>query len=372
MKILFSNGWSLLQAAERTGSVKSNKSRLWELVENGQLIAFGRPYTQSDREWMPGVLCRSLDKQDVHMSSASGGGRTFVDILLFPVLCAPNVVDILDGKSLKLVFWDFILHDPEVEFLALHAVQSDPDLLRVYDWGWRDPRDECCEWPLVFSLGGLAGGQSENSFDYRLDPLSHAAQAAADLVCLRYEALLSLLRDETLDALGDPVTSSGTYRILPSIWSHHDYFFDVKTGDVCRRNFDAKAGLHEATGTRWSAVMLKKPQQVEPFHVKPLVPHQARRFTTEPQDEANRQEDPTNRNETKSKSKTECERWLCSLMRASPDKPTMIKMDLFKEAQKKWPNTLSERSFDAARNEAIRKTGAWAWAEPGRPSKRSD
>jgi hypothetical protein len=100
-------------------------------------------------------------------------------------LDGPNVVDLLDGMSLKDAFWQFVLHDPEVQQFGRKAIKANPDLKRVYEEGWCYPSGSQ-EWPVAFSHGSLAGGRSENSpVGYLEGPAPPSVQRAADVVCLR-------------------------------------------------------------------------------------------------------------------------------------------------------------------------------------------
>jgi hypothetical protein len=267
--------WSLAEAVKRTTGSKNSDdkdSQFWTMLELGQLVAFGRRQSQSDREWIPETTCKFLINRDLKTSSASGlnaKDKPFLDILIYPVLHAPNAIDFLHGISLKDAFWRFVLHDPEVEFLGSKAIKANPDLDRVYREGWCHPNGSQ-EWPVAFVQGALAGGRSPNSpIGYSADPLPQEVQRAADVVCHRFSALLTPLRQGILEAAGDPVRSRGTDRILPSIWLHPSYFLDSKNGDVLQANDADTADWHNIRVKRWRAVMLKRPQQPNLFHVKP-------------------------------------------------------------------------------------------------------
>lgn len=269
-------GWSLAEAVKRiTGSKNPNgkDSQFWTIVERGELAIFGRRAIQSEHEWIPAATFTSLVNRDLKTSSASGKNakdQRFLDILIYPVLHAPNAIDFLDNKSLKDAFWEFVLHDPEVLFLGNKAIKADPDLTQVYREGRRQ-RGAGWEWPFEFFQGELAGGRSKESpIGFLADPLPQEVQLAADTVCDRYSALLALLRQQKLEAVGDSSRSRGTNLILSSIWSHPSYYFDAMNGDVLQKN-ENPTGWHDIWLKRWRAVMLQRPT----FHVEPLVPDAA-------------------------------------------------------------------------------------------------
>jgi hypothetical protein len=364
-------GWSLAEAVKRTTGSKNpddNGSQFWTMVEQGALVAFGRRHTQSDREWMPAPTCKLLFKRDLSTSSASGLNGTdqsFLDILIYPVLHAPNVVDLLEGMSLKDAFWQFVLRDPEVQLLGSKAIKADPNLKRLYRKGWCCPSG-CAEWPVAFNQGDLAGGRSsDNPIGYLADPPLKEVQQAADIVCLRYGSLLKLLRHEELEAIGDPVRSRGSERILSSIWSHRSYYFDPNNGDVLQTNDASAAAWHDIRVKRWRAVMLRSSLQAKSFHVKPLVPDRFRSPTIEPQRASTTPSKAIARVETTTTSFKACRDWLVELMRASPEERTESKQSLWNKARERWPGTLSERSFLTARAEAVGISGATAWAAAG-------
>src|SRR5450759_2927751 len=265
-------GWSQAEAVRRTtGSQDPDDPRFWTMVESGQLLAFGRRPTQSNREWIPSATYKSLIEQDLDQSSASGMDtkeKSFLEIKIYPVLHAPNATNFLDGMSLQDAFWRFVLRDPEVQFLANEAIEADPHLKDVYLEGYCAPYRWV--WPVVFEQGALAGGMAKDNefYDSTENPLE--VQKAADIVSLRYSALLTLLRDEKLDAIGDPVRSHRTSQIPSSIWSRRSYYFDARRGDLLKTSDPEPSDWFHIRLKRWRAVTLRKPQLPIPFHVKPL------------------------------------------------------------------------------------------------------
>ena len=281
------------------------------------------------------------------------------------ILHSSDAADCFDGMSLKDAFWQFVLHDPEVQILGRKAIKADSALKRVYLQGWCYPSG-CREWPVVFAQGGLAGGRSPNSpIGHLAGRLPQAVQRAADIVCLRYSLLLTLLRQKELEAIGDPVRSRGTGQILSSIWSHRSFYIDAENGDVLQIKNSDIADCNDFLMKRWRAVMLRRPLQTSMFHGKPLVPDPIRSHTTEPQRTSKSSGKAIVRVETTTTSFKACRDWLVEIMQASPNEKTETKQDLWKKAQEKWPGTLSERSFLAARTEAICITGAIAWSAAG-------
>lgn len=359
-------GWSPAEAFKRTiGSKNSDHPHFLKIVERGELVAFGRRHAQSDREWIPALACTFLLDRNLKTLSASAlnaNDGSFIDILFYPILHAPNAIYFLENLSLKDAFWRFVLHDPEVLFLSGKAIKANPDLMQVYLDGRCQPGSNW-EWPLDFYQGELAGGRSKESpIGILADPLPREVQQAADVVCNRYSALLAPLRQGKLEAVGDPDRSRGGIQILSSIWSHRSYFFDAMNGDVLQKN-ENFTDWRDIRLKCWSAVMLKRPQSAA-FHVKPPKYDGLRPTTDRPQ--VSKRSVSTNyRVETTGASLKACTQWLVEMMRASSNKRTYTKKFLWEKAQEKWPDTLSERKFIEARDAAIRITGATAWRTAG-------
>ncbi len=71
-----------------------------------------------------------------------------------------------------------------------------------------------------------------------------------------------------------------------------------------------------------------------------------------------------------SKAVSDACRYFCSMMRASPDFPTMTKGEAIKIAKARFPG-LSERGAIGAWDKAVQDAGAAAWSKPGRRPKKN-
>jgi hypothetical protein len=358
------SGWSLAEALKRTtGLKKSDDSQFWAMLERGELVAFGRRDIDSDHEWLSAATCTSLINRDLKSSSASGKNaedQRFIDILIYPVLHAPNAIDFLDNMAIKDAFWKFVLGDPEVRLLGNKAIKANPDLRQVYIEGRRQP-GSAWEWPVEFFQGGLAGGRSKESpIGFLASSLQKEEQLAADAICDRYSALLALLRQKKIEAVGDPVRSRGSNKILSTIWSHLSYYLEVRNGDVLQKN-DNTTGQHDIWLKRWCAVILQRPT----FHVEPLKSDEVRSTTVESQRGLTAPSKARARVDTKMTSFHACVKWIEEIIRASPKVRTHTIKALWKMAQEKWPKTLSYRSFLKARDKAIDITDANDWRAAG-------
>ena len=259
--------WTLKEAFSRAVHFQPDISRhsFWRRVETGELVAFGRRNLQSHRDWMPPLVCRSIIELDLDASSAHGRDWSFVDVVIYSVLRAPNPADVLDGMSLRTAFWKFVLRGSVVRSLDEKAIEISPDLARVYKLGSCDPFIDSWEWSLIRGLSKSWFGH-ERPIDF--ENSDYVAQAAF-VTYARYFALMSLLRDQVLEALGDPVAEFGSPKIIPTVWSHPHYYLNVQTGDIHKKDVDS-ADTSQTSVKRWSAVMLKKPEKQNIFHVKPM------------------------------------------------------------------------------------------------------
>lgn len=266
-------GWPLAEAIERTTHSKNiNTPKFWTMLERAELVAFGRRQIQLDHEWIPAATCASLTKRAFKTSTASeknAEGHKYFDIIIYPVLHAPNATHILHKMLMKDAFEKFVRNDPEVRLLGSKAIKANPQLTQVYLEGRRQP-GAGWEWPCEFLLGELAGGRSKGSpVGFLADPVPQNVQKAANVMCDRYSALLELLRQQKLAAVGDPVRSRGSSLIPFSIWSHRSYCFNVMNGDVLQKN-ENPTGFHDLLIKRWSAVFLQSPE-LPTFHDRPPI-----------------------------------------------------------------------------------------------------
>ena len=229
-------------------------------------------------------MCKTLTVQNFETSSLHSETKSWVDVRIYPTLSAPNAVELLDGATLKDVFDRFVLRDPEVEMLGRRAIKINPDLSAVYIEGRRMFAGGA-QWPVVFKHGDLAGGVVSGSVwaFMRDTPLPTEIQVAADALCERFEALLKLFRQEKLVAIGDPVRSRDSDRVLTSIWSHRSYYIDAWAGDILQVNEKDHNSWLDHWVKRWRAVLLKRPQRFAVFPVKPSASDGIPDSTIEPQ-----------------------------------------------------------------------------------------
>jgi hypothetical protein len=292
-------------------------------------------------------------------------------VRIYPVLGSPDVVDLLDGKSLKDVFHAFVLGDPQVRSLATKATAVDPTLERTYSDGF----NHGYLWPLDTAMWDLAGGRYENGSvtDYIGEPLpAPEVQAAAEVLRSRYLPLLSLLKDRRLLGVGDPVRARDSAFILPAIWSHGHYYFDILQGDILQ--FDSES--HEVRAfpylPRWRAVTLQGPA-INRRGRGPALSDQRSPRPAPAEDGGRGAEDEALRKRrtavmTTEKAEKACRAWLVAEMENSPRHKPRPKAAFKEEALDRWKGRLSNRAFERCWADAGGITES-NWSLPGAPRK---
>lgn len=234
------------------------------------------------------------------------------------------------------------------------------------------------EWPLATDRWSMIGTVHpdptiRSKFDPGGDPDPLEVVIAAEALIHRYCTLVSMLSRGDVEGWGVSATDGHLVLIPRSIWSHEDFYFMASKGDVLQENAQS-TGRHDRLTQRWLAVVLQKPEPStrrfrEMFHGKPMANDELRSLTMELPQISNPVSKAIARVETKVTSLKACEAWLIEIIGKSPNERLFGRDDLWAQAQKKWPDTLSRRQFLAAREAAIRQTGAVAWAASGAPKK---
>jgi hypothetical protein len=342
----------------------------------GRLIAYGRQGSlNADLQLISAAQWNALTNVEWQNSSAADdrlARSALLDIRVYPPLIAPCHLDLLAGRPLVEAFKQFVLGDPEVATLGREAVRLSSEFEAVFVRG-------CCqiygfkEWPLAFERSVMVSTvhpeeAKRSIYDGPGEPDPLEVVIAAEALKHRYRALISILRRGELEGRGLPTTAGHSDVILRSIWSHEDFHFSANTGDVLQDNPES-TGRHDRLIRRWIGVVLQRSnssdQRIHPlgkmFHGKPPVHDELLSTTPAPQAAAIQQSKAIAHVRAKVTSRKACEAWLKEIMAASQNQRIFNREELWAQAQKQWPGTLSERQFLAARGEAIRVTQAFAW-----------
>jgi hypothetical protein len=350
----------------------------------GRLIAYGRQGSpNADLQLIGAAQWNTITDVEWQSSSAADDRltrATYLDIRVYPPLLAPCRIDLLAGRTLAEAFEQVVLVDPEVATLGREAVRLSPEFEAVFVRG-RCHVHGLEEWPLAFERWVMvstvhpeAAKRSVYDGPRKPDPLE--VVIAAEALKHRYRALISMLRRGELEGRGLPTTAGHSDAILRSIWSHEEFYFYASTGDVLQDNPES-TGRHDRLTRRWIGVVLQRANSADSrmhplgsmFHGKPPVRDELLSTTSVPQAAPIRQSKAVARMETTAASLKACQAWLEGIMAESRDQRTLSNKELWARAQKRWPSTLSERQFLAARSAAIRSTKAFAWGAGGSPKK---
>jgi hypothetical protein len=356
-----------------------------ELLRSGRLIGYGRPGTSNaGQQSISMTQWKSFSRIEWESSTAADdrpGGNSFFNVCVYPPLLAPCHTDLLTGLTLLEAFKQLVLGDAEVALLGRKAVQLSPDFAAAFVNG-RCEIHGVEEWPLAFDRWAMLSTvhpdpAKQSIYDGAGDPDPIEVVIAAEALKHRYRALISKLQRGEIEGRGLPA-APGYLDVIPrSIWSHEEFHFDARTGDVFQDNPES-TGRHDRLIRRWIGVMLQRPNLPDRpmqlagmmFHGKPPVHDRSPSGTPESQQASPTQSKAVTRVEAKTTSVHACEAWLKGMISDSPNQRTRSIDELWEEAKQKWPKTLSRRKFLDAREAAIASTpGASAWAVGGRPRK---
>jgi hypothetical protein len=349
-----SAGWGLEEAVERILGKASNEASaiaLTSAIDRGHLV----PYLP-DKD---GGLLQPLDKGtcayiiDEYFNTEAKRASKDCDLILFPMVCAPNAPDLLSGLSLAHVMSVYVLNDPELLRWAPLAIAADEAMRRFLEQGWYYPNGRQ-EWPVT------AGAfDPEDELEYGNSPIGHLMAERLDgdlnvrrtrlVARRRFGCLMHLLSTSKVEALGDSAGSKDDRQILASVWADDAYYVDAKRGHLLVEN-PTSQDRYDLLTVRYRAVLLKKPGAIASeadLHDDGDLSDKSR--TGNPRDP-----------------RTTCRVWLMGLMKESPKVRPKPKPDYRESALERWPE-LTVKDFDKSWEEAVEKAGAAAWAKAGRP-----
>jgi hypothetical protein len=322
-----------------------------KLFVEQKLVAEGCSSLTSNIEIIASHFCTHMTSWEWAYSTVSASNRKYTNVRVYPAVKAPNRLAVISGQTLKKTFEEFVLGDPEVRTLAAKAVEVDPSYARVfhdgvcYPIGVREWRLDCDQ--LI--VGNVHHDVEKRWFDFETPdppPVNDAADALKD----RFTTLFDELRSAQLMAFGVPIGGGTAEAILPSIWSHPDFAFDVSEGDVLitDENPPYPSILHKK---KWLAIYLQPPGTALGERLSSA------------QERA--------RIKSVASASAECQRWLESFMHESPNERRFRKEHWWQEAQKRWGQKLSHNAFKEAWRRAVESQQAYAWSTAGAPRKAS-
>jgi hypothetical protein len=347
------------EGALRKISVRSDqsyahlKSSLAECLLAGRIVAWGRRETPTASPIaIPASAWKYLHISDVRKSIVreKTPARTKIfDLRIFPIVESPDAINQLEDKTFVEAFQMSVVDDPELKALRKRAIAVG-GAPASFGNEWRPYR---AVWPVVLGHGPdieLAGESDEPT----------KVKAANRIQRQRFARLISHLYVGRLAAEGVPAAGRMT-AIPPSIWQRDGVYIDLESGDLLEVPSRVKDRLSCPLRPLFTGLVLRKAESVNRIPEIPLV---------ELGPPANQEIQKSLKNVvTKTTSRDACRKWLIDLMRVSPTAKPNPKAVYREKAQLNWPNSLSERAFNGAWDEAVAAAGAVAWSAGGRPKK---
>jgi hypothetical protein len=369
------NGWTISEAIKRTADpdnlvdlLDKNKNittlqtiSLRDRLLEGRLVAMGcfETQTASPVPIDPQILL-TLDWSGSPFSTlngAAGSELRMFNFSIFPVLRAPNAASHLNGLSIAEAFQKYVINDPEVVALAKGLLKTDVRHSAVFLESQAPGYFVDFHWPMDLTASALAFRFVASPIFFTDDPLpkpSAALTAVSEVLTDRIGGLRDILAAGKVVAWGTFVRTGIEGPIARLQWVRDEVSIDVSKGDFCE-------GPNHRAVPRWTGLSLRLPSA-------PILANQTQNGAAPKAVESVRQ--ARAQIQTKEKCRLECVIWLSDIMRANPI-GKIPKEELWGQALQKWPKKLSRRAFEAARTEAINVTKALAWAEAGRPKRKS-
>lgn len=369
------DGWTFAEAIRRTsdsdslvylvdknhGAATRQTALLRDRLLEEQLVAVGSFESQTALPVPidPQILL-ALDWSGCPSSTLNGAAGSDIRIFnfrVFPVLHAPNAANYLDSLSLAEVFWKYVLNDPEVVAIAKNLLKTEHRHSAVFLEGQSPGPIVDFHWPMDLSASAMAFRfTSELMYlmeDHIKEP-SAALGSVSEVLTDRISNLRGILASGKAVAFGTFVQTGIEGPIARLQWVREDVSVEIRNGDFCE-------GSDYRAVPKWTGLSLQLPNEIIPtsqpkISLVPKLTERPRPAKTQIQ--------------TKEKCRLECLAWLERMMRASPEVGEFSKEELWTRAKAQWPEKLSRRKFEEARTEAINRTEAWAWSEPG-PKRKS-
>jgi hypothetical protein len=315
--------------------------QLPQLLNASRLAATGCPDSAlAQPSAVPASAWKYLRITDLRRSvvtEQSQSKREIFNVRIFPVLEAPNAIDLLADHTLRDVFQSFVLEDPEVAASLKRTCPSKtPELSALERVSIADPAERIAE-AVSQSWGTNVRSQSRIALIRVLES--------------RILRLQDFLAKGTLTALGTCPRRDISVMVPKDVWSRPEMFVDFANGH-----------LYEAITTDDQSVEFQLLAKNLTLHRSDTIKGDVPTILDSAQ---SHKVDSVKRTVS---AQTQCQTWLKEQMEASPNqKPKTIKA-YWQAADAKWPG-LSKRAFDRAWAGAIKGSGAHKWAKGGRPRK---
>lgn len=189
-------------------------------------------------------------------------------VTALPLLHSPSRASILTGLTLKEAFQTFVLDDPEHIARSMPILRTDPDYSRVFREGRYTVHGQE-QWPVA-PHSGYPCLTTRHPHLIARGPNDRAELAdiiaAADVLHDRSQALFDALRHGELNVRAASAHNGHADNLLRSIWSHEDYYFEFKGGDVLQVNRASRDKWDDFKRV-WLAAVLEAPSANQPVEL---------------------------------------------------------------------------------------------------------
>jgi hypothetical protein len=327
----------------------------------GRVVGWGRRETPTaDPKAIPASAWQHLRILDLSKSvvrEVTPAKTRIFDVRIFPLIESADAIDRVEGRKFGDAFQVCLLDDPQLTAARKRAIGSG-GAPASFGNAWPPYR---AVWPVVLA-GSLfiepATALAEKTDEVTTDDLVRTSNR---IQCQRFSKLLGFFRSGRLLAEGVPAAGGANAAIPPAIWHRDGIYIDLESGDLLEASSRAKDRLSRPLKPLFTGLVLRKPEsahRLEEVRRAEIVPIATRKISK------------SKKNVT---SKTTIERaccdWLVDLMRRSPDVRPEIQELYWREAQMKWPESLSGRGFQRAWLKAVEEASAPEWSAAGRPRK---
>jgi hypothetical protein len=314
----------------------SLKLQVKGFLKAAALVSIGNPDSSlSPDTILSPVTWKYLKIKNTRTSHFIETGKTERDILnvrIFPVLTAPNAVDLLANLSLESIFRSFVIEDPQV-VAALRRASIEGLNLSSFR---RVPLTSLADY-----TDALINALAPN------DIASRRRHAASRLIASRIVRLAAYLAKGDLSARGTCPSRSIAVVVPAQIWRRGEILVDFTNGDLYR---SAEVDGHNDPTLLARGLTLHRTSAIETNLASAIEGEPSKPRKLQP---------------TTVSAETACQDWLKDQIQANPKGKPQRRGSYKEIALEKFPG-LAGRGFERAWATATKGTN---WAAPGRPRK---
>jgi hypothetical protein len=261
----------------------------------------------------------------------------------------------LAGLSLGEAFRAFVIGDGQVAILGRRLMEMRPSRSSVFVEGQFPGPMRDFHWPLHASGDSIAYRLVDSACVDLYQPSPEPSEMETQVSLLLADQIRTLfdwLASGDLIGVGTFATTGAEGLIGSGQWIREDLFVDVKNSALCEARDGQRLPL-------WTGIRLSLPNKLQSQAAAAAEPAGVGKARKQIQ--------------TKDRSRRGCMEWL-KLEMSNPNVAPRTRVELWAEAQKKWPGTLAWRTFDECRRAVLTITTEeqrYKWSRPGPKRNRS-